>query len=246
MGYFDIDSKIEAWLIKRREKFSSSEVWKLLRTPKQKQDELWSTTAMSYIESKVIELMTVYHERPELDEVESLLHGKINQYPAYERYIEETKNYSMVYLGDDNPIFYPCKEMPDESGGSPDIVDIVDNGDINFLAEIKNPSNPAFHFRRLDWRTQWDVKEGYISAYAQMQDLIRNTNASGCDFISFDMRQRSKKEQIVIIPVKRDDKFIDNLELRIHLAVKEKYKILSRKCKTELKNKTDYLNFINQ
>jgi hypothetical protein len=229
MSYFNNDSKIDEWLIKRREKFTSSEVFKLLRNSKQGKDELWSATANTYINDKVIEVMTVYYERPELEEVESLLHGKINQYPAYERYIEETKNYSMTYLGDETPLFYPSKDMPDESGGSPDIVNITEGGTIDFLSEIKNPSNPSYHFKRLDWTTQWDVKEGYLQAYTQIQDLISKTGAHGADFISFDKRQRSKKEQIVIIPIKPDLKFIDNLEMRIQLAVKEKYKILSKK-----------------
>ena len=252
MGYFDNDSKTEEWLIKRRGKCTASENWKLLPTVKQNKDALWSTTALTYIESRALEVSTKYYDKPELNEVEALRHGKANEYPAAERYMQETKNYSMTYLGDDNPTFLPCPSLIEESGGSPDIVNIVDNGigdglvKIDYGCEIKNPVNPAYHFRRLRWSSQWDIKENYISCYTQIQDLIRITGAYGWDFISFDERQLAKSKQIKIIEVKPDRKFIDNLELRIHLAVKEKYKILSAHMGVELKCKEDYLKFINQ
>jgi hypothetical protein len=248
-NYFENTDKIDQWFKKRRAKFSSSEQWKLLPTSKQPANQLWSGTASTHIETKVIELSTKIYERPDLDEAEALRHGKINEYPAFERYIQETKNYSMSYLGDENPTFIPCKDMPDESGGTPDVANIVQGINelvtIDYGAEIKNAYNPAYHFRRLKWRSMWDVKQGYPSCYAQIQDLIRITGAFGWDFISYDERQLSKKSQIVIIEVKPDRKFIDNLELRIQLAVKEKYKVLSDHMGVELKNRNDYLNFIN-
>jgi len=249
MSYFDNSDKIDQWLKSRREKFTSSEGWKLLPTTKQLKDQLWSGTAKTYIESKVIELTTKYYDRPEMDEVEALRHGKSEEYPSFERYIKETKNYSMTYLGDESPMFIPWSNNPYESGGTPDVANIIQSSDsvkIDYGCELKNPVNPAYHFRRLKWQTQWDVKEGYPSCYCQIQDLIRITGAFGWDFVSHDNRQLSKAAQIKIIEVKPDRKFIDNLELRIQLAIKEKYKILSDHMGAELKNKTDYLNFINQ
>lgn len=249
MSYFDNDTKIDEWLIQRRGKFTSSEEWKLLPTIKQSKDVLWSGTALTYIESRAIELCTKYSQRPELEEVEALRHGKVYELPAAERYFQETKNYSMTYLGDENPTFIPCKTIVGESGGSPDIANIVDDTKgsvkIDYGSEIKCPVNTAYHFRRLKWVSQWDIKENALPYYAQIQDLIRITGAFGWDFISFDERQLSKSKQIKIIEVKPDRKFIDNLELRIHLAIKEKYKILSDHMGAELKNRQDYLNFIN-
>jgi len=245
MSYFENNEIIDKWLMKRREKFTSSEVWKLLPNSRQG-NNLWSSTADTYIEQKVIELTTKIYERPNLDEVESLRHGKANEFPSYERYIKETKNYSMTYMGDENPMFYPYEKMPDESGGTPDVGNIVSDGKIDYGCELKNPVNPAYHFRRLAWTSQWDIKEKMPAYYCQIQDLIRITGAFGWDFVSHDERQLSKSAQIKIIEVKPDRKFIDNLELRIELAVKEKYKQLSKHLGKELKNKTDFLNFIIQ
>jgi len=248
-SYFDNSEAIDAWLQKRRSRFTSSENWKLLPNSKQGINQLWSTTADTYIESKVIELTTKMYERPQIEEVEALRHGKENEFPSYERYVKETKNYSMTYMGDENPMFIPCKKLVNESGGTPDVGNIVTGVDeikIDYGCELKNPVNPAFHYRRLSWKTMWDVKEGYPSCYCQIQDLIRLTGAFGWDFVSHDERQLAKPKQIVIIEIKPDPKFINNLEIRIELAVKEKYKQLSKHMGVELKNKQDFLNFIKQ
>lgn len=250
MNYFENTDKVDNWLKTRRSKFTSSEVYKLLPNSKQSSNQLWSSTANTYIESRVIELTTKYYERPEIDEVEALRHGKVNEFPSYERYVQETKNFSMTYMGDDSPIFIPCKKLVSESGGTPDVGNIVEGIQqevkIDYGCELKNPVNPAYHFRRLAWRTMWDVKEGYPSAYCQIQDLIRITGAFGWDFVSHDDRQLAKSKQIVIIEIKPDRKFIDNLELRIELAIKEKYKLLSKHMGIELKNKEEFLKFIKQ
>lgn len=241
MGYFDNDEVINNWYAKRRSRFTSSEDYKLLKD---------GAGRDTYIETKVIELTTAMWERPELDEVKSLLHGKIYEYPAYESYIKTTKNYSMTYMGSENPMFFPCRVIKDESGGTPDIGNIVsgdsDEVKIDYLCEVKCPKNPAYHFRRLKWKSMWDIKEQYLSCYTQMQDLIRITGAFGCDFVSYDERQLVNSKKTIIIEVKPDQKFIDNLELRIQLAVKEKYKLLSEHMGVEMKNRTDYLNFVNK
>lgn len=243
MGYFDNDTKIDQWLQKRLSRFTASENFKLLVSNGTK---LFGTGAITYIETKVIELTTSVWQRPEMDNVESLLHGKQYEYPAYERYVRETKNTSMSYLGTDNPLFIPHPRMEEESGGTPDIANITEAGGIDYLGEVKCPANPAYHFRRLKWRTQFDIKENYLSCYTQMQNLMLITGAFGCDFVSYDERQLAYSKKIIIIEVKPDRKFIDNLELRIQLAIKEKYKILSDHMGSELKNRTDYINFINQ
>lgn len=245
MNYFDNSNSIDEWFQKRRSRFTSSENYKLLGSGK---DCFFSTTAKTYIENKVIELTTKMYQRPELDEVEALRHGKANEFPAYERYIKETKNYSMTYLGDETPTFFPCKINGEESGGTPDVANIIMDGDIakvDYGCELKNPVNPAYHFRRLTWEDQFDIKEGYIQCYTQIQDLIRITGANGWDFVSHDERQLSKAKQIKIIQVKPDLKFINNLEIRLLSAIRDKYKLLSKHMGAELKNRTDYINFVN-
>src|SRR5665213_3164005 len=91
-NYFDNSEAIDAWLQKRRSRFTSSENYLLLKD---------GVGRDSYIEKKVIELTTKFYERPELTEVEALKHGKLYEYPGFEEYVIRTKNYScLLYTSD--------------------------------------------------------------------------------------------------------------------------------------------------
>lgn len=231
---------VDAWFLERHSRFTASENYKLLTTPKKRED-YFSEGAWTYIEERAMQSVTDLWERPELDEVASLLWGKVYEYPAYERYVKETKNYNMRYLGLENPIFIKHPHLEDESGGTPDVADIQDDGSVNAIAEIKCPKNPIFHFRRLNWTTQWDIKEQYAQVYCQMQHLMMVTGSKESHFVSYDERQAFKSKKIKIIPVYTDQKFQDNLEIRLHQAVKEKYKILSNYLGSEVKCRSDLI-----
>src|SRR6187551_3029073 len=148
--------KIDEWHKKRRGKFTASECFKLLTPCK---DQMFSPGAWTYIKQKAIEMTTKLWERPELEEVESLLHGRANEYPAFAAYISATRNTDLMYLGDENPIFIPHPILVDEFGGTPDSAIITETGAIPFGLEIKCPKNPGVHFERLKWKSQWDLKE---------------------------------------------------------------------------------------
>ena len=214
-------SDVDEWFMQRWTKFTSSEKYKLL--PSGEKGAVFSAGGKTYIKTKALEMSTVLQERPELDEVKSLLHGKVHEYPAYEWYIGETKNYSMVHLGTDTPLFLVDNDNPKESGGSPDGLSL---GETQIIAglETKCPRNSMYHFDRLLWKDQWDIKANYISCYTQIQDLLRITGADFWHFLSYDDRQKSHKNKGKIIEVKPDKKFQDNLVLRTKLAVEEKYK----------------------
>ena len=236
-NYFEGGNELDAWFLKRWQRFTSSANYRLVGTP---------AAFNTYVEEKAVEATTTMWERPELEFVSSLLWGRVYEEPASNRYVEETKNYSMTYIGRENPIFYTDKTMPDDSGGSPDMANILESGTIDYGCEVKCPKNPAYHFRRLNWKDQFDIKENYPLCYTQIQDLIRVTGAFGWDFVSYDERQISKMKKIKIIEVKPDRKFIDNLEIKLHTAIREKYKSISKHMGAEIKNRSELLNFVNQ
>jgi hypothetical protein len=217
--------KIDQWHMKRRGKFTASEAFKLL-APK-KGDELFGAGAWTYIKEKAIEMTTKIWDRPELDQVESLLHGRVHEYPAYDTYVKTTRNTSLTYLGDENPIFVPHPILVDEFGGTPDCAYITEDGRITFGVEIKCPKQPGVHFERLKWKDQFDLKMNYLLCYTQIQSLMMCTGAEEWHFISYDERQILKPAKIKIIEVKPDKIFQSSLELRIKQAIKEKYRIIS-------------------
>jgi hypothetical protein len=216
---------VDQWFIQRWTKFTSSEKHKLLNGGRNGQP--FGDGAMSYIKTKALEMATVMHERPELEEVKSLLWGKVHELPAYEWYVNETKNYNMVYLGAETPMFITDDLMPTESGGSPDAL-MLGTSKVDAGMESKCPKVSMYHFERLLWKDQWDLKENYLSCYAQIQDLLRITEADVWHFLSFDDRMANPKKKGKIIEVFPDKKFQDNLVLRTRMAVEEKYKIFER------------------
>lgn len=217
---------IDNWHLQRWSKFTASENYKLLIGGNK--NEMFGVGAMSYIKQKSMEMSTRMWERPELEEVKSLLHGKMYEYPAYDSFVTITKNYSMEYMGTDNPIFLEYEMLKGESGGSPDIVNRDNSKKIDAGAEIKCPKNPLIHYERLLWKDQWDIKENYSQCYCQIQNLMLITGAFIWYFISFDERQINKSKQCKIIEVKPDKKFQDNLDIRLQMAVKEKYILFNR------------------
>lgn len=217
---------IDKWHLQRWSKFTASENYKLLSGGRK--GEMFGDGAITYIKQKAMEMSTSMWERPELEEVKSLLHGKMYEYPAYDAFITSTHNYSMEYMGTDNPIFLEYELLKGESGGSPDIINRNSTGAIDAGAEIKCPKNPMVHFERLIWKDQWDIKENYIQCYTQIQNLLLISKAFVWYFISFDERQKIKSKQCKIIEVKPDKKFQDNLDIRLQMAVKEKYLLFDK------------------
>jgi len=82
-----------------------------------------------------------------------------------------------------------------------------------------------YHFERLKWKNQWDIKENYFSAYTQIQNLLMITGAPLGLFASYDERQINVSKKCKVIEVKPDRKFQDNLDIRLRMAVKEKYRV---------------------
>jgi hypothetical protein len=133
-NYFNNNS--DQWHLARWGKFTASECYKLLG----------KDGGSSYIEQKAIEMTTEMQEKPELEEVKSLLWGKVYEYPAYEAYVTHTKNYSMTYMGSEHPIFLDYELLTGESGGTPDVGNINDDFKMDYGCEIKCPKQPGKSF----------------------------------------------------------------------------------------------------
>lgn len=237
----EVEARTDEWHQKRWAMFTASQMHKILVPGK---GEMFSTGGWTYIEEKALEMTSKMWERPDVEGTESVLHGRVHEYPAFQEYVKVTGNKEVTYFGDDDPIFYPYLPLAQESGGTPDSVVIV-SGMIIHGVEIKCPKNPMIHFRRLDWRTQWDIKEKYSECYAQIQFLMMCAGAKTWDFMSYDDRQRIRKMKSVIIPVKQDLNFQNNLEVRLRQAIKEKYKIISKRCGMEVTNRTEFIQKFN-
>lgn len=236
--------KIDQWHLKRWGRYTASEAFKLL--VKGKGDAMFGDGAWTYIEQKALEMTTVMWERPELEETKSILHGRAHEYPAYAEYVRQTRNSSVSYMGDENPMFVPHPTLGNEFGGTPDCADITDAGIITFGVEIKCPKNPIYHFRRLKWKDQWDIRVQYPLVYAQIQSLLMITGAQEWHFVSYDDRQVSKAHKIKIIPVVPDKNYCNELEIRLRQAIREKYRIISETYNILVTNRAEFNEKFNR
>lgn len=213
---------LDQWHKQRWAKLTASENYKLLPTSA---TALFSPGGYTYIKQKVLQMTTMMWERPEMEEVQALLHGKMYEYPAYKALVQATGYQKLIYLGEENPLFLEYEPLAGESGGSPDSISLNSDATVDIVAEIKCPKNPMYHFERLKWKTQWDIKEAYPQCYCQIQNLLLITNARLGLFLSYDERQIRQDKKAKIIEVLPDKKFQDNLDIRLRMAVKEKYRI---------------------
>ena len=212
----------DKWFLARHGKFTASEIGKLLS--KGAGTKMFGSGALTYIKQKAIEKMTVLWEKPEVEEVKSLLHGKAHEYPAYEAYKRMTGNHSMRYFGTDAPLFL---EFDKDSGGSPD--GLMGQGtDIHCGLELKCPKNSHIHWDYFTMKDQWDLREYNADYYAQIQFLMRITSAKEFHFFSFDDRFIEPKKKGKVITILPDKKFTDNLEIRIQMAVKMRNEIIEQ------------------
>lgn len=215
-----IDPK-DKWLLERYGMFTASENYKLLVGGGK--GEMFGTGAMTYITDKAIETMTILSERPsEMENVKSLLWGKLYEYPAFECYLEVTRNYDMRYLGTETPLYLAYNEY---SGGSPD--GIMGSGIIiQRGTELKCPKSSKVHFEYLKLKDQWDLKAYNIMNYTQCQMLLMTTKAEAFDFFSYDDRFRDARLKYKLIEVKPDKLFQDNLAIRLQCAQRGKLEII--------------------
>lgn len=206
---------IDAWHLQRYGRFTASMIYRL-NTPG-KSLAGFDSYGASYIEDKVIERLKPLTQRPELEYVESLMHGKQYEEHAYEWYLSESKNYNMTYFGESNPVFL---EFNKYSGGSPD--GLMGEGEIIHCGlEAKCPSNSKNHYKYCGWKDQWDLKEGRKEYYGQCQFLMMTTKAPVWHFVSFDESFYNKNKRGKIIEIKPDQKYQDNLQIRLINAEKE-------------------------
>lgn len=211
---------VDNWLIKRHGMFTASKIDLLWASGAA--GRLFSPGGAGYIKKKAVEGLTTLFEKPEMEQVKSLLHGKVYEEPAINHYCRTSRNWDINYYGTLEPVFLLYNN---DSGGSPD----AQSGNKELLVEIKCPYNSEIHFDHLDFKDQFDLKEYNFNNYAQVQFLMMITGAKDAHWVSYDERFMDPSLKMKIVEIKPDIKFQNNLAVRIEMAIKEKYKIINNK-----------------
>ncbi|WP_180267890.1 YqaJ viral recombinase family protein [Nostoc linckia] len=198
------------WLKKRLGKFTASDIWKLTKEGKKKGVE-FGDTAMTYIHSKVAEIIT--GEIVELPDLKQLQWGNANENDAILTYEHVTGN-KVQYFGGADPQYFPYNAY---SGGSPDGLQGEDA-----TIEAKCPFNSANHIKFLigsldENPAQWlkDNKEEY---YAQLQFNLLATKRTHAVFISYDPRTVEHSHRLAIIQVPANTEYQNMLIRKLEMA----------------------------
>lgn len=212
-------AKVEAWLRKKWGRFSASQMFHL-NVPG-KAGEIFSPGGITYIEQVACEAHTIYNDEESV-ESKAMKIGKIRE-PQSFAFLSRLLGFDgLQYFGGDNPIF--DLYCPD-SGVSPDCKAMLPDGTVSFGAELKNPTRKVHMFYLRNIKDQLDLKRISDEYYAQVQMALMKYKCDHWLWCShneyFPFKNRMK-----IVEVKTDERYQQNMAIRIKMAVKMKYKII--------------------
>jgi hypothetical protein len=196
---------LEAWKAERIGKFTSSEIYKLLKSGRGK-DQYFGEVAMTYIIETVGEVVT--GEIPEVS-AKAIDWGYANEYDAVLEY-EKKIGVKAEYFGCGNPKFIPYNEV---AGGSPD--GLVGE---KIVLEVKCPFNSGNHINFLMMEKAEQLKVENFNYYCQIQMNLLCTKRDLAHFISYDPRVIDHRLRLAILEVARDEEIIKEIEERIKAA----------------------------
>lgn len=220
-GFLVSEDVKDKWHRARHGKFTASKLSCLLSPGK---NTMFGTGAKTYIKQKAKEKMTILWERPDMELVKSIRHGKLYESIAVPAYHEHTRNYSMRYFGSEDPVFL---DYNDDSGGSPDGL-MGEDETIYCGLEIKAPFDSNVHMDYLEMTNQYDLEAYNFEYYSQIQFLLMITGAPVWHFCSFDERFLNKKLWTKVIEVFPDKKLHEKISIYLKQAVIERNLIIER------------------
>lgn len=198
------------WKATRLGKFTASEIYKLLKTGRSK-DQLFGEVAMTYIHEKIAELLTG-EAKDDISGMRALEWGAANEYDAFLAYQQHCGE-ELQYFGVADPRFFPYNAF---SGGSPDGLGP------DCVLEIKCPYVSSNHVpyllaSRQDADGEWLAwhKPEY---YAQLQFNMLCTGKPRGVLISYDPRAIEPANRLAVIHVAAHEQLQATIKMRLEKA----------------------------
>lgn len=218
MAYFD-NTATENWLKIKWAKFSSSTLHPLNTNGK---GEMFGEGAKTAIMKVSRQSYTMFNMEDKVETYDMRV-GIAKEPECFTFYKRLIGLEALTHHGGANPIF---KLFTDDSGCSPDCTATIPNSEkISFGAEFKNPTGET-HFKYLfDIETQEQLKQIKPEYYTQVQFSMMCYGVDLWHWVSYN-EFFPLKERMLILEVKKDNSFCDNLEIRLRQASKLKNKIV--------------------
>lgn len=219
-SYFEIKELTERWLLMKWAKFSASDIH--LLTDKSSGTKMFGKGAATYILKIARQECSLFNQDDKID-THDMRMGKIKESSCFSFYKKMIGLDALEHYGDNNPFFH---EYINGVGVSPDCVAKRNDGSASFGAEFKNP-NADTHFRYLlELDNQWDLLAESPKYYAQCQHSMMAYKTDIWHWVSYNEYIKKHSQKMIIIEVKEDRRYQDNLEIRIQSAIIIKNKIV--------------------
>ncbi len=218
----------QAWLEKKWGRFSASEEGQLtVMGPADKKTGVrpfFGDGAVTYIREVARQAYTMFNDEEDQGMSFQMKMGIAKEHISFAYLQKMLGRDVLTYYGNLNPLFELYTE---DSGTSPDSVAWKDelNKIVSFGAELKNPSG-KIHMHYLETVRTWeDLKKESIKFYTQCQKAMMTFKTDLWLWCSHN-EYFPAKDRMLIIEIPADKAFQADLDIRIEMATKEKYKVM--------------------
>lgn len=219
----------QAWRELKWGKFSASEEWKLTIGGKAEKGcltrPMFGDGAMTYIKKVARQTFTMYNDEDQPMTYAMKL-GVAKEPIAFAELSRQLGKNDLMYYGGNNPRF---DLFTKDSGTSPDCVSWLDEGlkKAKYGAELKNPSGDTHMHYLLNIKDSATLKVESIEYYTQVQKAMLTY---GCDMWIWCSHNEffPPAQKLLLIEVKADKNFQNDLEARIASATNEKKRFLDQ------------------
>jgi hypothetical protein len=199
------------WIDVRLGRFTASEFWRLMSTPRGKSEEHLSDTAITYVEEKVAEILT---KQKKVATSWAIDWGTEQEQPA-KQYYEKLTGHKIAGAG--------FVAFGEHAGGSPD-------GYMpEQLVEIKCPYNSENHVQFMRCTNGLDLKVMEPKYYWQVQANLLFTASKGiidAVFISYDPRVIAPEQRLHYFTIEPDKDAFELIGIKLGAAIKLKEQII--------------------
>jgi hypothetical protein len=225
----DIDP-IQAWKEKKWSLFSASEEWKL--TIPGKEDKklgirpMFGETGMTYIKKIARQAITQYNDEDQ-PETYAMKLGKAKEPDSFAYLCKMLGRFDiMEYYGGHNPLF---ELYTPDSGTSPDAVAWKDKTAriASFGCELKNPSGDTHFDYLMNIKNQETLKSYCPEYYTQVQKAMMTFKTDLWLWCSHNEYFKGR-DRLLVIEVREDKNFQNDLDARIAAATKKKYEFIEQ------------------
>lgn len=216
-------AKVDKWKLEKHGKFSASNIFKLMMPGKG--GEAFSVGGLTYIEEVAQEAYTIYTDDENLETYDMRM-GKIREPQAAKYYQHLLKGVPNIeYYGGSNPLF---KHYCPDSGASPDCLVWKDSTSVSWGAEFKCPKRGTHWDYLMKIKDDVDLKMASAQYYGQCQMGMLAFDTDLWHWCSYNEYYTLAKDKMLIIEVKRDKTYIENLKIRLKMAVKKKWELIEQ------------------